>query len=136
MSTTQRNDAPVQAVVTLSRRDAIRVRAALLSQLTDCGRLVTKLAGQYALEPLVALGDDVEDTIGRTLDLAGTMLDTVVAVDAQGVFDTDSDAATPPPSEASRDASRKRWIAGWAALADVAVLAWLVRRRRAPSGRL
>jgi hypothetical protein len=90
MSTTQRNGAPIPAVVTLSLRDAMPVRAAILRELGDSGRLIAKLADQHKLDPLDALGDDVEATITRTLDIAGTLLETVVALDAQGIFATEA----------------------------------------------
>ena len=86
MSTTQRNDAPVPAVVTLSLRDALPIRAAILRELADSGRLIAQLADQHTLDPLDALDDDVEVTLSRTLDIATTLLETVVALDAQGIF--------------------------------------------------
>jgi hypothetical protein len=91
MSTTQRNGAPIPAVVTLSLRDALPIRAAILRELADAGRTITSLADQHKLDPLDALDDDVEVTITRTLDIAGTLLETVVALDAQGIFDTEDE---------------------------------------------
>jgi hypothetical protein len=88
MSTTQRNDAPVQAVVTLCLPDPLPIRAAILRELAESGRLITRLADQHKLDPLDALDDDVEATLSRTLDIAGTLLATIVALDAQAIFDT------------------------------------------------
>ena len=47
MSTTQRNDASVQVVVTLSLRDALPIRAAILRELAESGRLISQLADQH-----------------------------------------------------------------------------------------
>ena len=74
--------------MTLSLRDALPIRAAILRELAESGRLITQLADQHKLDPLDALDDDVEVTLTRTLDIAGTLLATIVALDAQGIFDT------------------------------------------------
>ncbi|HEY4098205.1 MAG TPA: hypothetical protein VGM33_21960 [Baekduia sp.] len=139
MSTTQRTGAPEGAVVTLSLREPIAVRAALIRELVHHTRSVADLAGQYTLDPLTALGDDTTRTdLELSLEIATNLLANVVAIEALGVFEAEDDDIEPPPiaptpSARARCAIRPASalaIAAPASLAGLALLTHAARRRQ------
>jgi hypothetical protein len=134
MSTPQRIGGLAPAAVTLTLRDPLAVRAAIIRELVNYTRSVADLAGQYTLDPLTALGDDTTRTdLELSLEIATNLLANVVAIEAQGAFEAEDDVADPPPPPVShihRTGRPASTLAIAAPLPGLALLIHAARRRR------